>query len=113
MGIDIDRFEEADPADLEEVTNAERVVSFLATHDDRAWTRSEIANRAGIDENSIGSVLTRLRERGLVRHKGQYWAITDDRERLRDAYDLHRMTQRLDEQFGVERKSEWTDKTKG
>jgi Mn-dependent DtxR family transcriptional regulator len=109
MSIDIDRFEKADPSDLDSVTNAERVVAFLATHDDRAWQRSEIAERAGVGQNSIGAVLSRLAEAGLVRHKGKYWAITDDRDRLRDAFDLHRLTERLDDQYGTESKSDWVD----
>ena len=107
MSSDIDRFEEADPADLDSVTNAERVVTFLAAQDDRAWTRSEIAERAGVKKNSIGAVLSRLADADIVRHKGEYWAITDDRDRLRDAVDLHRLTERLDEHYGEERRSDW------
>lgn len=83
------------------------MLSFLVRHDDKAWTQSEIAERTGVSRNSIGAVLSRLEDRELVRHKGEYWAITDDRERLRAAYDLHRLTERLDEQYGTERKSDW------
>ncbi|WP_254864199.1 MarR family transcriptional regulator [Halovivax gelatinilyticus] len=107
MSIDIERFEEDDPDAWEEPTNAERVLAFLADHDDRAWKAGEIADRTGISQGSIGPVLVRLREQDLVRHRGSYWAITDDRERLHDATELHRITASLDERFGSEDRSEW------
>jgi hypothetical protein len=43
-----------------------------------------------------------LKERGLVRHKRPYWAITDDEERLQSAYRLHRHHETADEQYGEE-----------
>ncbi|MEM4782154.1 MAG: MarR family transcriptional regulator [Halalkalicoccus sp.] len=109
MSIDIERFEEGDPDSWDEPTNAQRVLGFLAEHDDRAWKQSEIADRTGVKRGSIGAVLARLHERGLVRHRGEYWAITDDRGRLRDAVDLHRITSLLDERYGSERRSEWRE----
>lgn len=108
MSIDIDRFENEDPEALDDTTNAERVVAFLALNDDRAWKQSEIADLAGVKQGSIGTVLQRLHDRGLVRHKGVYWAITDDDERLKSAVDMHRITQRLDDRHGTENKSDWT-----
>lgn len=116
MSIDIDRFEDEDedPDSIDDPTNAERVLSFLARHDDRAWKQSEIADRTGVKRGSIGPVLRRLDERGLVRHKGEYWAITDNSDRLREAVDLHRITERLDQRFGEERRSDWaTDEADG
>lgn len=113
MSIDIERFERDDPEALEELTNAERVLACLARYDDRAWKQGEIAERTGIPRGSIGPVLSRLHERGLVRHKGEYWAITDDRERLSDALDLHRLTDRLDEQYGTEDRDKWVETRTG
>ncbi len=109
MSIDIDRFEDEDPEEWSEPTNAERILAFLATNDDRAWQPSAIAERTGVKRGSVGAVLSRLHEKGLVRHKGEYWAITDDRERLRAAVDLHRITDRLDERYGSEDRSEWLE----
>jgi DNA-binding IclR family transcriptional regulator len=109
MSIDIDRFEADDDESFDDPTNAERVVAFLARHDGRAWTQSEIADRTGIPRGSIGPVLARLEERDLVRHKGTYWAITDDRDALADAMDLHRVTTALDERHGSESYATWTD----
>lgn len=107
MPVDIERFEKGEPSELSEPTNAERVIAFLAEHDDRAWRQSEIADRTGVKRGSIGTVLRRLHDRGLVRHKGEYWAITDDRERLANAERLHRVTQRLDERYGSESDEAW------
>ncbi|WP_331234819.1 helix-turn-helix domain-containing protein [Natronorarus salvus] len=109
MSIDIDRFEEGDPEELEEVSNPERVIAFLFENEDRAWKATEIVRRTGVNENSIHPVLSRLEERGLVRHKGPYWAITDDTDRLRRAYDLHRVTQLFDELYGEEDRDEWVE----
>lgn len=38
-----------------------------------------------------------------MRHKRPYWAITDDKERLRSAYRLHRHHETADDQYGEER----------
>ena len=107
MSIDIERFENEDADDLDQPTNAERVVGFLATHDDRAWTQSAISDRTGVKRGSVGPVLSRLHDRGLVRHRGRYWAITDDEERLAGAMALHRITEALDERHGSEDREEW------
>jgi hypothetical protein len=41
-----------------------------------------------------------------VRHKRPYWAITDDEQRLRAAYRLHRQHESADDQYGEERLEE-------
>ncbi|MEZ3116994.1 MarR family transcriptional regulator [Halobaculum sp. MBLA0147] len=101
--IDIDEFEDADAGDFEERTDAERIVVFLDEHDDRAWTAGSIAERLGLQTDVVGALLSRLEERGLVRHKRPYWAITDDEERLHSAYRLHRHHESADRQYGEER----------
>ncbi len=107
MSIDIERFENEDANALGGLTNAERVIGFLAANDDRAWKQSAIADRTDVKRESVGPVLSRLDDRGLVRHRGQYWAITDDEERLAGAIALHRMTELLDERYGTENREEW------
>jgi Mn-dependent DtxR family transcriptional regulator len=109
MSIDIEQFEDGDADALSGATNAERVVAFLAANDDRAWIQSEIADRTDVKRGSIGPVLSRLHDRGLVRHKGQYWAITDDEERLSGAVALHRATETLNERYGPEDREEWLE----
>jgi Mn-dependent DtxR family transcriptional regulator len=100
--IDIEEFEDADAAEFEDRNDTERIVLFLDEHDDRAWKAATIAERLGLDSNAVSAVLSRLHDRGLVRHKRPYWAITDDRERLESAYRLHRRYETADEQYGEE-----------
>lgn len=87
----------------------EQVLAYLQAHSDRAFTRSEIAT--GIDEsaNAVGTALSRLKDRDLVRHKGKYWAVTDDTERVAAAYDLHVTTERLDVEDGGIDPDEWAN----
>jgi len=88
MPVSIDAFENDA---IHEPTASEQIITYLVRNDDKAFTRSEIAANVGADANAVGSALTRLKDRGLVRHRQHYWAITDDRDRLRAADDLHRL----------------------
>jgi Mn-dependent DtxR family transcriptional regulator len=81
-------------------------VSFLDEHDDCAWKAVTIAERLGLDTDAVSAILSRLKERGLVRHKRPYWAITDDDERLQSAYRLHQHHEAADEQYGEEQLEE-------
>ena len=85
----------------------EQVLAYLFTNRDRAFTRSEIASGTEEDPNTVGTALSRLKQRNLVRHKGEYWAITADLNRVRDAYDLHTATERLDYEDGGIDPDEW------
>lgn len=80
MPINIEEFDDApeDALDLEEGTQPYRVLSFLASNDDRAFTQTEIAEATGIKRGSVGAVLSRLEDRSLVRHRGRYWAVAED-----------------------------------
>lgn len=89
MPVNIDVFEGDE--NLTEPSTGEQVVAYLAANDDKAFKRGEIAAAIDTDSNAVGSALTRLKDRGLVRHRQQYWAITDDRDRIRAAYDIHRL----------------------
>ena len=104
--IDIDEFENADADEFEERNDTERIVLFLDNHDDRAWKAATIAEQLGLDTDAVSATLSRLKQRGLVRHKRPYWAITDDEERLQSAYRLHRHYETAGEQYGEERLEE-------
>lgn len=106
MPIDIETFTEASNDELNEVTNAEKVIRFLVRNNDKAFTPSEIAEGASVKTTSIGTVLRRLQDRELVQHKGDYWAIGDN-ERVRDAFQFHQTMDDLDERFGAEDVAEW------
>jgi predicted ArsR family transcriptional regulator len=101
--IDIEEFENADADEFEERNDTERIVRFLDENDDRAWKAATVADRLGLEADAVSSILSRLKRRGLVRHKRPYWAITDDDDRLRSAYRLHRQHERADDQYGEER----------
>ena len=83
MPINIDRFEDepTDALDIKEETQPHTILTFLATNDEQAFTQTEIHEATEITRGSVGVVLSRLEERGLVRHRGRYWAIAED-ERL-------------------------------
>jgi Mn-dependent DtxR family transcriptional regulator len=78
--IDIEEFETSLSESTEPTATA--VVRFLFENRDAAFTRSEISTAIDRDPNTVGTSLTRLKRRDLVRHRGSYWAITDDHERL-------------------------------
>lgn len=63
---------------LSEGTQPYRILQFLAENDDKAFTQTEIHETTGIKRESVGSALSRLDDRGLVRHRGRYWAIGED-----------------------------------
>ena len=98
MPIDIQTFDAAAEAELQKATNSERILRFLAANSDQAFRRGELAERVDIEENSTGPVLNRLDQKGLVRHKGVYWTITDNSDRLMQAEQFQRLTERLNEQ---------------
>jgi len=100
--IDIEKFEDADTDEFAERNDTERIVLFLDENDDRAWKAATIAERLGLETDAVSAILSRLKERGLVRHKRPYWAITDDDERLHAAYRLHQHYETAAEHYGDE-----------
>lgn len=106
MPVSIDEFESGDLPQGPSVP--EQVVTFLYSHREQAFTRSEIATAIDADPNTVGTALSRLKDRSLVRHRGEYWAITDDEDRVAAAYDLHVATERLDDDGGIDA-DEWDD----
>ncbi|MDY6819496.1 MAG: helix-turn-helix domain-containing protein [Halobacteriales archaeon] len=91
MPIDIDRFEEEPPnvLDLQEGTQPYQILRFLAENDDQAFTQTEIHEATDIKRGSVGAALSRLEDRGLVRHKGRYWAIGEDDHLASYAAQMH------------------------
>jgi hypothetical protein len=79
MPIDIEQFDEGSDTELHASgeTNAEIIFSFPASHSDQAFTPKEIHMATDVVRGSIGVVLSRLEDRGLVRHRGDYWAISE------------------------------------
>lgn len=109
MPIRIEEFEDFDsPTDHE--TNGERVLRFLLQHRDKAFKAAEIAEQTDVAAHSIHPVLSRLEDRGLVRHKQPYWAIGDS-DAVRDALALHSTAEFLDQELGEESREAWLSAT--
>ena len=108
MPIDIDRFERSEETDLTSSgrTNAERILGFLAKNSEQAYTPKEIHEETEIPRGSVGVVLSRLEERGLVRHRGDYWAIAEV-EDVETTLDSMATARDVSERFGSEDPEEW------
>ena len=90
MPISADRFDEID-IDEEQPkpeTNGAKILEFLEEHSNEAFTQTEIAQGTEVKRGSVGPTLVRLRERGQVDHRGQYWRISDH-DRSVDAATVH------------------------
>lgn len=109
MSIDRDTFERSDEAELEELSTTDRVLGFLAANDDRAFKAREISRRTELDSGTVSTALTRLKERGLVEHKGPYWAVTTDEGRLEAHNGYARATALFNDQFGDEDRAAWRE----
>lgn len=58
-------------------SNAYLILEFLASHPETGFTPKEIHDATDISRGSVGTTLSRLEDRGLVRHKEPYWAIEE------------------------------------
>lgn len=108
MPIDIERFRSAPEEELSAggSTNAERVLAFLSANADQAFTPSEIRAATDVSRGSIGVVLSRLEDRELVEHRGEYWAIGDT-EAAATTLSASATARAATERFGGEDPDEW------
>lgn len=104
MPLDIDQFEDGAP--LRTPPTSERLIRFLLAHDEQAFTRQELADAIDAAPETVGTNLTRLKDRGLLRHREPYWAITDDHEHARAV-----LQRRFDDEMITElrRLADWDD----
>jgi transcription initiation factor IIE alpha subunit len=79
MPISADQFEEIDDDgdNPRPGTNADKILSFLEEHADKAFTQTEITEATELKRGSVGPTLVRLRKRGRVDHRGKYWRISN------------------------------------
>ncbi|XGI83534.1 MarR family transcriptional regulator [Halorutilales archaeon Cl-col2-1] len=110
MPIGIDEFEHAPEKALgiDRDTNQWQVVEFLLENRDKAFTPKEIESEVGIPQGSAGVILSRLEEKGIVRHKGKYWAVERD-DRLAGITSMVASTRSANETLGEEEIDEWTE----
>lgn len=109
MSIDRDTFEDASEDELAGLSAPDRVLGFLAAHDDRAFEAREIASQLDLDAGAVSTALSRLKDRALVEHKAIYWAITDDSDRLEGHDGYERATRLFNDRFGDEDEAAWRD----
>ena len=108
MPVDFESYEPSrdETVQLDAESNAFRIVRFLSEHPEAGFTPKEITERTGVVRGSVGTTLSRLEKRGLVRHKKPYWAIAPD-EDITVVESTATTEQLADEQFGEERWDEW------
>src|SRR6056297_1952806 len=108
MPIDIERFE-SDPEDElkpQGATNAEVILSFLASSPEQAYTPKEIHEATDVARGSVGVVLSRLEDQELVRHRGEYWAISE-MEDIETTLSAMATARAATERLGEEDPTEW------
>ncbi|MDY6765343.1 MAG: helix-turn-helix domain-containing protein [Halobacteria archaeon] len=109
MPISRDRFENEpeERVSIREGTNAHKVLEFLVENADKAFTQKEVHEGTGVKRGSLGVVLSRLEDRGLVKHRGQYWAVEED-DRLA-SYEANEIASSasITDSFSEEDKEEW------
>jgi DNA-binding transcriptional ArsR family regulator len=109
MAIDRETFQSASEDELTELSVPDKVLAFLGINDEHAFKASEIASRTGLEDGAVSTALSRLKDRGLVEHKGTYWAVTDDEERLARHTGYERATAMLNERLGEEERDAWLE----
>jgi predicted transcriptional regulator len=109
MSIDRETFENTSEEKLAELSVPDRVLGFLAAHKSHAFKASEIASQTDLEEGSVSTALSRLKERGLIEHKAAYWAVTDDEDRLAGHSGYERATALFNNQLGEETKDAWRE----
>ena len=80
--IDIDEFEAASEKELQgrDQSLREAVIEYLAYNPSMAYSRKELQSSLEVDAINLLHQLSALEREGVVRHKGQFWAIAEDYE---------------------------------
>lgn len=110
MPIDTEMFESTpgDRLQYDGKTSADRIMEFLAAHPDKAFTQSEIRKATGVKAGSISVVLSRLKDRGLVRHRGTYWAL-GEADDVATYTSFAQSTRTANDRFGSEQMDGWVE----
>ena len=87
-------------------SNPARVMSFIRATPGEAWRSVEIADALGIEIHTLGAVLRRLLQRGLLDKQGLYWFQPTELEGAKLA-TTHATTQDLNERLGPENPDDW------
>lgn len=89
---------------------ADDLLDFLIRNSDKAYTKTELAEERDLDRERVGPLLDRLKERGSVERKSDYWRVSDHELTVRAATRLTAETARHHdggESFDVEKWAEY------
>lgn len=89
-------------------TATERVLAFLRAHPEEGWRASEVAHALHMSPPSVGTLLRRLRARGLVDQLKEHWFALDDQEVARRQAALVG-NRGANEKWGPENPDDWVD----
>lgn len=70
MSIDRETLKNASEDEFADLSVPDRVPGFLAAHGDRPFEAREIASQSDIDEGAVSTAPSRLKDCGLVEHRG-------------------------------------------
>lgn len=87
-------------------SNPIRVMNFVRATPGEAWRAVEIADALGIEIHTLGTVLRRLHQTGLLDKQGVYWFQTTEIEGAKLAM-AHAITKDLNERLGPENPDDW------
>jgi len=110
MPVDFASYQPDDDRSLQltEGSNAHTILEFLADNPDQGFTPKEISEKTDMPRGSVGTTLSRLDDRGLVRHKEPYWAISDD-DRLASYGAMLNGLGAAENRFGEEEFGDWQE----
>lgn len=86
--------------------NPGRVLKVLRKEPRMAWRAVELASKMKVDQHTLGAVLRRLRVRGLVDKKEEYWFVPTEQDAARLSM-LHALTRDLNQRLGPEDPADW------
>jgi len=96
--------------DLSPDTTQGKIYRFLLENDDKAFRQREVVENVDVPEGSVGPTLTRLKNHGLVEHRGKFWSISDGEHAVVSAGLLSaRAVDERDGGFSDEEIEEWME----
>ena len=91
-------------------TTRGKIYRFLLENSDRSFGQREIAESVGVSGRSVGSILPRLKQQGLVEQEDNSWSISDTEHAVVSAGLLSaRSADEHDGGFSDEEVDEWME----
>lgn len=87
-------------------THGDRVLAFLRKHENDGWRAVELSETLDIEQYTLGSVLRRLRKRGLVDVIKEHWFAMSDHD-VAVFQSMVYGTRLANEEWGPEDPKDW------